>query len=124
MIVILLTVPLVYPENLNWSNYNNKVPNSILHSGSHFDISTNDWPDAMQWLRENTAEDAVIASWWDYGYWITTLSERATLADNATLINWQINKLAYTLITNPENSWHILDSHYSEDISQYLKPLS
>ena len=40
----------------------------------------------MQWLRENTPKDAVIASWWDYGYWISTLGERKTLADNATLI--------------------------------------
>ena len=76
VIVILLMVPMVYPERLNWSNNNVGIPISILHSGSKFDISTNDWPDAMQWVRENTAKDAVIAAWWDYGYWISTLGER------------------------------------------------
>ena len=71
-------------------------------------------------VKENTSEDTIIASWWDYGYWITTLSERTTIADNATLIDWQIKKLAYTLITTPENSWHILSSDYTQNVSDYL----
>ena len=28
--------------------------------------------------------------------------------------------MGYALITTPENSWHILSSHYTEDISMYL----
>ena len=32
----------------------------------------------MEWLSKNTEPDAVIASWWDYGYWITTLGNRPT----------------------------------------------
>ena len=92
IIVALLMVPMVYPEKINWSNNSDGLPITILNSGSGYDISTNDWADAMQWLRENTPEDAVIASWWDYGYWISTLGERTTLADNATLIDWQIRK--------------------------------
>ena len=74
----------------------------------------------MIWLKSNTSEDAVIAAWWDYGYWITTLSDRTTIIDNATLIDWQIKKMAYSFITTPDNSWHILNSHHSEDVSQYL----
>jgi len=48
------------------------------------------------------------------------LSDRTTIVDNATVIDWQIKKMAYSLITTPENSWHILNSHYTEDISLYL----
>jgi len=81
---------MAYPEKLNWANSNSIAPISILNSGTQFNISTNDWSDAMQWLKENTPEDAVIAAWWDYGYWINTLGERKTLADNSTLIDWQI----------------------------------
>jgi dolichyl-diphosphooligosaccharide--protein glycosyltransferase len=40
--------------------------------------------------------------------------------DNATVIDWQIKKMAYSLITTPDNSWHVLNSHYSEDVSKYL----
>ena len=50
----------------------------------------------------NTNDDAVIASWWDYGYWITTLSERTTVIDNATISTWQIEKMAKIFFSNPD----------------------
>ena len=52
-------VPMIYPET-SWANNNKGLPITILNSGSHFNTSTNDWSDAMQWLRENTPEDAVV----------------------------------------------------------------
>ncbi|MBT4676201.1 MAG: hypothetical protein HOB66_06485, partial [Thaumarchaeota archaeon] len=119
-IIILFIIPVTMPENNTWLSWAD-FPPSILNGGSQFtNFASNDWKDAMLWVKENTPEDAVIASWWDYGYWITTLSERTTLADNATLIDWQIKKLAYTLITPPENSWNILSSDYTRDVSDYL----
>jgi dolichyl-diphosphooligosaccharide--protein glycosyltransferase len=123
VIVILLMVPMVYPERLNWSNNNVGIPISLLHSGSKFDISTNDWPDAMQWVKENTPKDAVIASWWDYGYWISTLGERKTLADNSTLLDWQIRKIASTFFSTPDNAWQILTSDTKTDVSSYYLTL-
>ena len=119
-IAILLVVPMVYPpEKLNWSNNNEGLPIVLLASGTKFDIATNDWPDAMQWMRENTAKDAVVASWWDYGYWISTLGERKTLADNATLMDWQIRKIASTYFSTPDNAWKILTSDTKTDVSQH-----
>jgi len=123
IIVILLMVPMVYPEKLNWSNNNVGIPISILHSATKYDLSSNDWPDAMQWVRENTPKDAVIAAWWDYGYWISTLGERKTLADNATLIDWQIRKIASTLFSTPDNAWRILTSDAETDASSYYVSL-
>lgn len=119
VILGLFLTPVILPEDLSWSSWA-EFPPTILHGGSFFQISTNDWPDAMNWLKNNTSEDAIIASWWDYGYWITTLSDRTTIVDNATVIDWQIEKMAYSLITTPENSWHILNSHYADDVSKYL----
>ncbi len=120
IIIILFIIPVTIPENNTWLTWAD-FPPSILNGGSSFlQFSSNDWKDAMNWIKENTPEDAVIASWWDYGYWITALSERTTITDNATLIDWQIKKMGYTLITNPENSWHILHSDYTTDISAYL----
>jgi len=119
VILGLFVMPVILPEDLSWSSWAD-FPPTILHGGSFFQISTDDWPHAMTWLKNNTSEDAIIASWWDYGYWITTLSDRTTIVDNATVIDWQIKKVAYSLITTPENAWHILNSHYTEDISKYL----
>ena len=120
VIIILFIIPVTLPENNSWISWADFSP-SILSGGSHYShLATNDWKDTMLWIKQNTPEDAIIASWWDYGYWITTLSERATLADNATLIDWQIKKIGYSLITTPENSWNILSSDYTRDISMYL----
>ncbi|MBA7600707.1 hypothetical protein ES703_07766 [subsurface metagenome] len=39
------------------------------------------WQQAMEWVRENTPENAIFLHWWDYGYWIQYLGKRPTLAD-------------------------------------------
>jgi len=122
IIVALLMVPMAYPE-INWANNNKGLPITILNSGTHFNTSTNDWSDAMQWLRENTPEDAVIASWWDYGYWISTLAERKTLADNSTLLDWQIRKIAATYMSTPEDAWRILTADADTNVSSHYVTL-
>ena len=49
------------------------------------------WQGACQYLKTETPEDAVILSWWDYGYWFETAGERASVADGgnekANIIN-------------------------------------
>ena len=40
-----------------------------------------EWVRAMQWVRENTDPSSVFVHWWDYGYWIQTRGERATVLD-------------------------------------------
>jgi len=120
VIIILFIIPLTMPEDNTWLSWADFTP-SLLNGGSAFThFTSDDWKDATLWIKQNTTEDAVIASWWDYGYWITTLSERSTLIDNATLVDWQINKVAFSLITTPDRSWQILNSHYTEDISEYM----
>ena len=119
MILALLVVPMVYPEKGNWSNNSSGMTITILASGSHFNVATNDWPSAMKWLKENTSEDDVIAAWWDYGYWISTLAERATLADNSTTVDWQIRKIAATYFSTPDDAWHILTNDRLTDVSSH-----
>ena len=120
VIIILFIIPITIPENNTWLTWSD-FPPSILNGGSAYsNFASDDWSSAMMWVRGNIAEDEVIASWWDYGYWITTLGQRTTLVDNATLIDWQIKKVGYALITNPENSWNILSSDYTQDVSKYL----
>jgi len=122
IIVALLVVPMAYPER-NWSNNNATYPATILNSATSFNISTNDWTESMQWLKENTPEDAVIAAWWDYGYWISTLSERKTLSDNATTLDWQIRKSASMFMSTPDHAWQILSSDAETDVSSYYVTL-
>ncbi len=46
------------------------------------------WQQAGKWARENTKEDAVFAHWWDYGYWVQSGFERATVTDGGNFIVW------------------------------------
>ena len=106
-IVILLVIPTILPVNGNWIN-GIKAPPTILNGGTTYNIATDDWPDALNWIKQNTPNDAVIASWWDYGYWITTLGERKSLADNATINSTRIQQIAKTFLSTPDNGWEIL----------------
>ncbi len=119
IIAILLIVPLTVPAGANWIN-SAQVPPTILNGGSNYNISTTDWLDAMAWLRENTPEDAVVASWWDYGYWITTLGERKSLADNATLIDWKIKKIAQMFLSTPDEAWKMLQEMDADYVLIYI----
>ena len=106
-IIILLVVPISFPSNGNWVTAT-KTPPTILNGGSVYPISTNDWLESMEWIKNNTPKDAVIASWWDYGYWISTLGERASIADNSTLYTSVIEKLAKMLLSSPQEGWQML----------------
>jgi len=119
-IVILFVIPLVLPDDNTWVSWSDFAPSILTGGAATYSDTSSDWIEAMAWLKQNSEPDSVVAAWWDYGYWITTLSDRASLVDNATLIDWQINKMGYVLITTPESSWHILNSHYTEDVSEFL----
>jgi dolichyl-diphosphooligosaccharide---protein glycosyltransferase len=106
IIFILFTIPLVYPTTSNWINAVD-FPPTILNGGTTYPPS-NDWLETLEWIKVNTPEDSVVASWWDYGYWISTLAERTTLIDNATLGNWQIAKVAEIFMSTPDESWNLL----------------
>ena len=49
-------------------------------NGRSVDVPT-PWYQAMMWINDNTPQDSVIVSWWDYGYWIQALGKRRTVVD-------------------------------------------
>ena len=107
IILILFTLPLSIPAKGNWIN-SQLIPATILNGGTAFGIATDDWLSALEWLKNNTPQDAVIASWWDYGYWISTLGERKSLADNSTLNDTIIKNIAKMLLSEPDRAWQML----------------
>lgn len=40
-----------------------------------------DWQNSMSWVRDNTPKDSLFLHWWDYGYWVQTGGDRATVTD-------------------------------------------
>lgn len=52
-----------------------------------------DLREGFSWLRENTAEDAVVLSWWDHGYQLAGMANRSTVVDNNTWNHTHIGKI-------------------------------
>ena len=74
------------------------------------DQTAPDWFDTLSWMRYNLPPDAVIASWWDYGYWITTISDRRSLVDNATFNTTQIEQVGLMFMSNETGAVAVLDN--------------
>lgn len=108
-ITALLLLPLVFPGSGASDVFTiTDTPPTILTGGASFGTPTDDWPDALSWIRNSTSPDAVIASWWDYGYWISTVGERASLADNWTGNHTRIEMLADIFMSSPDDAWRDL----------------
>lgn len=103
--LILFIIPLTFPE-ANWISSAN-FPATILNGGT-FHPAGNDWLETLEWIKINTPENSVVAAWWDYGYWIQTLAERASLADNSTVNALIIQNIAKMLLSSPDDSWNML----------------
>jgi len=81
----------------------------------------NAWINALEWIKNNTAEDALIVSWWDYGYWITVNTGRKTIADGSTFNETQIRFLARVLTgTEGEASYILRNLFQAEPNNTYV----
>jgi dolichyl-diphosphooligosaccharide--protein glycosyltransferase len=118
IILTLFVIPLIFPTSDNWINIVDTSP-TILNGGTSFPPS-NDWLDALEWIKLNTPENSVVASWWDYGYWIQTMSERATLADNSTVHTFIIQNIARMLLDTPDNSWNMLQKMKADYVVVFI----
>jgi dolichyl-diphosphooligosaccharide---protein glycosyltransferase len=121
LIFVLFSIPLVYPDSSsgNWISVLD-IPPTILTGGGNLDAPGNDWLETLEWIKNNTSKDAVIASWWDYGYWITTMSDRTTFVDNATLIDSRIVHMAKIFLSTPDDGWNMLKEWNADYVVVYV----
>lgn len=81
---------LIFVVHCTWVTSNAYSSPSVVLATRNADGSQNiidDFREAYYWIRQNTKEDAVIMSWWDYGYQIAGFADRPTLVDNNTWNN-------------------------------------
>lgn len=82
---------------------------SRLPDGSQHIID--DYREAYYWLRQNTASNAKVMSWWDYGYQIGGMADRPTLVDNNTWNNTHIATVGKAMSSREEVSYPIMRQH-------------
>ncbi len=71
-----------------------------------------DWQEALMWLKYNVPDDAVIASWWDYGDWISIIAGKKTVIDNTTVNKTQIAMIALAFISNETEALKIFKKYH------------
>jgi dolichyl-diphosphooligosaccharide---protein glycosyltransferase len=124
-IIVLLALPvldnsgIIIPPNSNWIS-SADIPPSIANGGTGYRLTTNDWINTLKWISTNTTSDSVVASWWDYGYWITTLGNRTSLADNATINQTRIATIAKMFMDQTENGLKIAKDLKADYILIYV----
>lgn len=76
-------------------------------------VVVDDYREAYFWLRDKTPEDARVMAWWDYGYQITGIANRTTIADGNT---WNHEHIALLgrILTGPEKDAHRIARHLAD----------
>jgi len=77
------------------------------------------WQNAMKWVRESTPTTAVFAHWWDYGYWVQSLGNRATVTDGGNAIVWW-NYLTGRYVLTGDNQKQALEFLYNHNATHLL----
>ncbi len=80
---------------------------------------TQQWQKAMAWVRENTPQDAVFGHWWDYGYWLQSIGNRATVLDGGNAIPYWDYLMGRHGLTTP-NMEDALEFLYSHNTTHFL----
>jgi len=66
------------------------------------------WYESMDWIKENTPEDAIFTHWWDYGYLVQALGNRATIGDPGNFHverNYDIGGHVFNAFNSSEIVW-------------------
>jgi dolichyl-diphosphooligosaccharide--protein glycosyltransferase len=114
LIFLLLTFSLVLPSRESQER-GQAIPRVLDQAYAPTTIATaslpiksskpiNDFFDALTWIRNNQSVQAVL-SWWDYGYWITTIGNKPSLADNGTFNSTQIALIGKIFLSNEADAF-------------------
>eukprot|EP01132_Coremiostelium_polycephalum_P009021 gene9021-11049_t len=138
MVAVLAVLLILYAFHCTWVTSEAYSSPSIVLSAKQADGSRvifDDFREAYRWISQNTAEDARIMSWWDYGYQLSAMANRTVLVDNNTWNNSHIAQVGKAFASSEEDAYKImkaLDVDYvlvifggltgysSDDINKFL----
>lgn len=125
-VAILLIILLVVTPTLYYASNSAYAPTTIATSSIPVAPSGEeaskyqDWLQALIWMKDNLPENAVVFSWWDYGYWITAIADKHSMADNGTLNFTQIALIARTFLSNETEAIPTLKSYNVTHIAIFV----
>jgi len=101
-----------------WTYYQSDVATASSYAPSAYQFQ---WQKAMSWVRENTVQNAVFAHWWDYGYWLQSIGERATILDGGNAIGYWNHLMGRLVLTGtPKDEKDALEFLYAHNGTHLL----
>ncbi len=85
---------------------------TMVSRAEGFVSPTTVWLDVLDFIRSNTSTNSLVISWWDYGYWLTGIARRTTLADGATIDSRKIGLLAQFFTSDVNKSLQYLKKYF------------
>lgn len=77
------------------------------------------WQKAMEWVRDETPENSVFGHWWDYGYWLQSIGDRATVLDGGNAIGFWNYWMGRYVLTG-DNQDDALEFLYNHNTTHFL----
>merc|ERR1719474_177812 len=111
VVVAVLMLLMMFAVHCTWVTSNAYSSPSIVLASYGNDGSRqilDDFREAYYWLWQNSAEDARVMSWWDYGYQIAGMANRTTLVDNNTWNNSHIALVGKAMSSNESAAYDIM----------------
>jgi len=71
-------------------------------------ILVDDYLKGYEWIDQNTPQDARVMAWWDYGYQITGIAKRTSIADGNTWNHEHIATLGRMLTSTEKRGWNAI----------------
>uniref|UniRef100_A0A7C2BKR4 dolichyl-phosphooligosaccharide-protein glycotransferase n=1 Tax=Thermosphaera aggregans TaxID=54254 RepID=A0A7C2BKR4_9CREN len=98
-ILALIALFLVNSTHIAYLDYqtNSTIVYTFKAGNSNLALYSESWYKIVETLRSNVSANAVVISWWDYGYGISVDGGRASVADGSTLNFTQIGILGLFL---------------------------
>lgn len=120
-VIAVVCVAVLFAPSKRFYGYCWEMSKALSHPAIMFKAQTrtgevvlvDDYREAYFWLRDNTPEDARIMAWWDYGYQITGIGNRTTIADGNT---WNHEHIALLgkILTSSEKEGHRIARHLAD----------
>jgi len=81
-----------------------------------------EWYETLMWMKHELSDDAIVVSWWDYGYWISIIGNKTTLSDNGTMNTTQIANIGRIFMSNETEAITILKGYERMENGRLRRP--
>ncbi len=82
--------------------YVNPIKGAISSASSDIPIVNDAWYAAMAAIKQNSSENAIITSWWDFGHHFKVLADRPVTFDGTTQTRWPAHWVGKLTMINNE----------------------